>query len=208
MGKIKQSPKRPAEERHRQLLQVAHRLFMKKGFRDTTIEDIARKAGLTKGAFYFHFNKKEDVLIELLEGMHGEILRAFGAMPDGGANPAHMLRILSDKHSCGDEPEFGAFLDFWAEVMKVPRAARYLQKCFLESDRLMVKKIDPRYGKTPTARRDLGIMILALFDGLAVRGMMSKGSVNYDRQLKQLGLMLEGLATTNGRQRTKTTKAK
>ena len=199
--KIKQSPKRPAEERRRQLLAAAQRLFMKKGFRSTSIEDIARQAGLTKGAFYFHFNKKEDILYELLVAMHSEVMETFGVLPDGRSNPTDLLRILFQKNDGGDTPEFGAFLDFWAEAMKIPRVRKHLEHCLLESNSLMVRKIDRAYGKTPRARSDLGVLLLALWDGLSVRRMMFKDSVDFGRQMKMISKMMEGLTPADGKQR-------
>ena len=56
MAKIKQSPKMPAEVRREQLMMAARELFVKKGYRDTTTEEIARRARVTKGALYYHFN--------------------------------------------------------------------------------------------------------------------------------------------------------
>ncbi len=53
--RIRQSPKRPAGERRDQLLRAAHELFLRQGYRATSTDEIARRAGLTKGAFYFHF---------------------------------------------------------------------------------------------------------------------------------------------------------
>ena len=66
MPKIKQSPKLPPELRRHQLLKAARTLFVKKGYQGTTTEQIARRAGLTKGALYHHFTNKEDILMGLL----------------------------------------------------------------------------------------------------------------------------------------------
>jgi len=44
------------------LLSVALGLFAKNGYPGTTVEDIVNKAGLTKGAFYYYFQSKEEVL--------------------------------------------------------------------------------------------------------------------------------------------------
>src|SRR4051794_27475885 len=35
------------------------------GIEDTTVEEIAKAAGVTKGTFYFHFAHKEDILLEI-----------------------------------------------------------------------------------------------------------------------------------------------
>ncbi len=69
--RIKQSPKMPAEQRCEQLLESARELFLRKGYRDTSIDDISKKIDLTKGAFYFHFKSKEDIFLELVKRITG-----------------------------------------------------------------------------------------------------------------------------------------
>jgi AcrR family transcriptional regulator len=51
----------------RKLLDAARFLFARDGFSTTPIEDIARKAGKTRGAFYDHFKGKEDVFFAIFE---------------------------------------------------------------------------------------------------------------------------------------------
>ncbi len=48
------------------LLQSAKELFSQKGYHETTVEEIVHRAGLSKGAFYFYFKSKEDILKELI----------------------------------------------------------------------------------------------------------------------------------------------
>lgn len=42
----------------------ANRLFMENGFKATTVDAIAEAAGVSKAAFYLHFERKEDLLLE------------------------------------------------------------------------------------------------------------------------------------------------
>jgi AcrR family transcriptional regulator len=43
------------------------RLFLQKGFRNTTINDIINAAGVSKGAFYWHFQSKNELLETIIE---------------------------------------------------------------------------------------------------------------------------------------------
>ena len=43
------------------------RIFLAKGYHGTSIDDITQAAGLTKGALYWHFNSKEDLLKRIVE---------------------------------------------------------------------------------------------------------------------------------------------
>ena len=69
------SPRRSALLQHRsratrrKLIRTALELWNERGFdqafEDTTAEEIARAAGVSKGTFYFHFAHKEDILLEM-----------------------------------------------------------------------------------------------------------------------------------------------
>jgi AcrR family transcriptional regulator len=55
------------EERRSQLLDCAQELFFGKGYEDTTITDIMKSAGVSKGGFYHHFNSKDELLLGVFE---------------------------------------------------------------------------------------------------------------------------------------------
>ena len=52
------------------ILEVSQRLFLEKGYDNTTIQDIVNElGGLTKGAIYHHFKSKEEIMDALSEKM-------------------------------------------------------------------------------------------------------------------------------------------
>lgn len=53
--------------RRAELLQIAGELFARKGFRNTTVRDIADAAGILSGSLYHHFDSKETMVHELLD---------------------------------------------------------------------------------------------------------------------------------------------
>ena len=57
----------PADERRRQLLDVACEIFARTGFHDTSMDGIAEAAGVTKPVLYQHFPSKRALYGELLE---------------------------------------------------------------------------------------------------------------------------------------------
>ena len=54
--------KADAAETKTKILESAERVFFYKGIANTTLEDIARDAGVTRGAIYWHFANKSEVL--------------------------------------------------------------------------------------------------------------------------------------------------
>ena len=49
------------------ILQAAARLFPQRGFESTTMDDIARQAGVTKQTVYSHYKSKEQLFIQLID---------------------------------------------------------------------------------------------------------------------------------------------
>ena len=70
MEKTKKRPNHKnlqSQETANRILNQAMRIFLAKGYHGTSIEDITRAAKLTKGALYWHFRSKEDLLKRIVE---------------------------------------------------------------------------------------------------------------------------------------------
>ncbi|MBP3545763.1 MAG: TetR family transcriptional regulator [Alphaproteobacteria bacterium] len=59
--------KEEKENTRLQILQAALDCFYEKGFSKTSFDDIATRIGMTKGAVYWHFKDKGDLLVELIK---------------------------------------------------------------------------------------------------------------------------------------------
>jgi AcrR family transcriptional regulator len=55
------------------LLEAAFQVFSLKGYRNTRLEEVAEAAGVTKGAIYYYFDSKEDLLRRAVERRHRAI---------------------------------------------------------------------------------------------------------------------------------------
>lgn len=71
------NPAQPIQERSRdslvRLVKSAEALISEKGFAQTSLRGICAQAGLTSGAFYARFDKKEDLAFPMLEQMFAEL---------------------------------------------------------------------------------------------------------------------------------------
>ena len=64
------------------ILEASCKLFLEKGYEQTTVLDIAdQMGGLTRGAFYHHFKSKEEVVAALLGKLHQDS-KSFDAAAD------------------------------------------------------------------------------------------------------------------------------
>jgi AcrR family transcriptional regulator len=82
-------PLREAQKQftHDRLVEAAVAEFCDRGYRATTIDDIAARAGTTRATFYNHFKTKSDIIAELMEGESAfrprwDELRAFPRKPN------------------------------------------------------------------------------------------------------------------------------
>ena len=60
-------------DRRDELLGIAARLFAEKGFKNTTVRDIADAAGILSGSLYHHFDSKESMIDEVLSTFQEEL---------------------------------------------------------------------------------------------------------------------------------------
>ncbi len=67
-----------AEQRRRQLFAVALELFAYRGYRATTMDDIAEAAGVTKPLLYQHVSSKRALYLELVDSIARDLLTAIG----------------------------------------------------------------------------------------------------------------------------------
>lgn len=61
--------------KEKELFSAAYNLFLKNGVEKTSIDDIAKNAGVAKGTFYLYFNDKYDVLNKLILKKSNEIIK-------------------------------------------------------------------------------------------------------------------------------------
>lgn len=62
--------KEEAQQTRTQILEAAERAFYDRGVARTTLADIAGLAGVTRGAIYWHFSNKADLVQAMLDSLH------------------------------------------------------------------------------------------------------------------------------------------
>ena len=63
--------------RREELLSIAGALFAERGFKNTTVRDIADAAGILSGSLYHHFDSKESMVDELLRTFQDELFATY-----------------------------------------------------------------------------------------------------------------------------------
>src|SRR4051794_28627972 len=76
---VRASTVAPASERRAHLVRLAGELFAEKGFRATTVREIADAAGILSGSLYHHFDSKESIGDEILSAFLDDVLAGYRA---------------------------------------------------------------------------------------------------------------------------------
>jgi AcrR family transcriptional regulator len=76
------------EERRKQILDAAVRVFARSGYHGSRVGDIAQEAGVAHGLLYHYFASKEEVLQTVFRENWGELIERFRAV-EAADEPAH-----------------------------------------------------------------------------------------------------------------------
>lgn len=60
-----------SEERRNQIIDSATRVFVRQGFGNTRMDDVASEAGLSKGLLYWYFKSKDEIIIAIADVLFG-----------------------------------------------------------------------------------------------------------------------------------------
>ena len=154
------------------LFRTALKLFAKRGFFETTTEDITEAADVGQGTFFNYFPSKQHVLMALFQLQVGKIVAARQAAESGKKPVAKVLKDLMQQ--IGEEPGRSAAL------------TRSLIVAFLSSEEARVAAAK----MLAQARRDLrAIMVVAQRQG-EIRRNLSPGDLAAAYQKRVLGTML------------------
>jgi TetR/AcrR family transcriptional regulator, transcriptional repressor for nem operon len=92
-------PATETAEKHDRIVQEASRLFRERGFEDVTVAEVMKKAGLTHGAFYSHFESKEALMAAAVEyAMQGVLRGVKKSFPTLEGRRAYLDRYLTARH--------------------------------------------------------------------------------------------------------------
>ena len=80
--------------RRDELLRIAARLFAERGFKNTTVRDIADAAGILSGSLYHHFDSKEAMVDELLDTFQTELWKEYDAIEASDLTPRGKLEAV------------------------------------------------------------------------------------------------------------------
>ena len=118
------------EERRKEILETAERLFVTKGYTKTTVNDILKEIGIAKGTFYHYFKSKEEVMDEIIMRIIKEDVAKAKVIVSNPNIPVleKLFRVLMEQ-----SPKSGDVKDKMIEQFHQPNNAEMHQKSLVQS---------------------------------------------------------------------------
>lgn len=189
-----------SEETKQQILSAAELSFAQSGYDGTSVAQICQAAGVSKGAFYHHFDKKQAVFLALLHRwlalMDGQIDRLDKGAAEVPERLMAMTGILGQLLRVPPD-QLLIYLEYLNKVARDPQLWEMTMQPYhryLGAIRSLVeegtaegslKAVDPKVAST---------LIVAMAVGLLVQGYIDPDGADWDMVAQEgMGLLMNGL---------------
>jgi AcrR family transcriptional regulator len=110
------------EQTRQELISAAEACFVSRGFHATSVDEVAERAGYTKGAVYSNFAAKEDLFFAVYERRVEQVLTevAPGLRQAGAERALDWLATATMERRDRDDGWLAVFFEFWAHVLRHP----------------------------------------------------------------------------------------
>jgi AcrR family transcriptional regulator len=110
------------EQTREELLTAAEACFVADGFHATSVDEVAERAGYTKGAVYSNFASKEDLFFGVYQRrVERTLTEVVPALRRAGAERAlDRLATATIQRRDRDDGWLAVFIEFWAHVLRHP----------------------------------------------------------------------------------------
>jgi len=174
------TPDRRRELTRAHLLAAAAAVFAERGYDRASLDEIARRAGFTKGAVYSNFAGKEELFLALFHDRQSRLLESFFA---AAAEPGEQARAVTDVYRrLAPTPDE---LALWREFELFARRRPALFERLQRDNRVMLDRLvglvdaqwEARGTTPPLSSVELARLYVAIFDGLAQQRALDPDAV-------------------------------
>jgi TetR/AcrR family transcriptional regulator, cholesterol catabolism regulator len=191
--------------RREELLELAAKLFAERGYRATTVRDIADAAGILSGSLYHHFDSKESMVDEILTRFQEDLFGRYEEIVARGLGPRETLEavVVASFESIDRHHAEVAIYQNEAKYLAEFERFGYLHERNRQFRKLWVGILEDGV-RAGVFRPDLDIELVYRFIRdtvwVAVHWYRPAGSLDAREIAKQyLGILLDGIATRRKR---------
>lgn len=189
--------KRRREETRQKLIDSALTVFATHGLERATVDEIVRDAGFSKGAFYVHFESKEDLFWAMLEGRIETLQETMrGALDTTQSVAENERRILEAIFALDKKDRHwpALFVEFVAHAARNEKVREKLHEMYRRWHSFTVEMLEEgRKARRVRTDMDLDFMAsvtMALIEGSLMQSRLAPESVRLDDMVEPLARLL------------------
>ena len=190
-----------ATTRRDELLRIAARLFAERGYRNTTVRDIADAAGILSGSLYHHFDSKEAMVDEILSTFQESLFASYDEILTSSLSPRERIEAavrLSFEAIDQHHAEVAIFQNEAEQLGRLERFAYLADRN--EQSRAVWMRLLKDGVKSGALRRDLDIELVYRFIRdtvwVAVKWYRPGGKLTHATVADQyLTILLDGISS-------------
>jgi AcrR family transcriptional regulator len=191
------------EERRKQIMDAALACFARKGYHNTTMDDIVAESGLSKGTLYWYFKSKDDLFFSLVKSFFLDMRQDFENILEQPTTSSGKLRAIAQgfvQFFQETESFFNVFFEFWMQSA-LNEELNQLSSNILVQYREVLAGIIAEGIRTGEFKAvdasQLALAVMAVYDGLAFYMMLMPDEVELERASQVfIETILSGLAAT------------
>jgi AcrR family transcriptional regulator len=181
------------------LLTAAQLIFARDGFEASRLEDIAARAGFTRGAFYANFDSKEDLLFALMERVVSDKVQAIRDLLDRCESPQERLQALRAYYAslAADRRWVLLLFEFKLFAVRHPQARARLVGRYRKlraPGRELLESLVRTLGRNPPISTNAATIALgALSNALLIESLLDPKALKSDEIQLLLGMFFDQL---------------
>jgi AcrR family transcriptional regulator len=168
-----------SEETHTIIKETAQRLFARSGYDATGVAEICSEAGVSKGAFYFHFPSKQAVFLEITNDWMNNLEESFNLIIESAQDfPQALLQMAEIVGTAFQSMDlrYTIFLEFWGQARRDPviwdavtapyqRYQAYFARLIQQGiQQGTLRPVDPDKAARTLISLAIGLLMQAMFD--------------------------------------------
>jgi TetR/AcrR family fatty acid metabolism transcriptional regulator len=154
---------REKNDKYHRILKAAAKLFAQQGFRQSTVAQVAKEAGVADGTIYLYFKSKEDLLVHHFSTKTHQVFERFRQAVDRAENSIEKLRNLIRVHLAEFQDDPDMAIIYQVETRRINRLAeeqiRAMAKMYMD----IIAEIVEQGQQEGTIRRDLYLGLVKRF---------------------------------------------
>lgn len=173
-------------ERKDLILNTAEDVFSERGFDEARMDDIAERAGLSKGAIYWYFKKKDDIIAALLDRVFRRSINAMRTLACEDAPVLARLTAVGQQISRDYQAMthlMPVALEFYAIALRQRKVRKHLAGMYAEIIAILIPLIEEGIQKDELNPAldplQTATAVVSMYEGLGLVWSISPRMVNW-----------------------------